>query len=204
MNQTWNYSTEELEKLRLVAGDLLIVEGNGSVTEIGRSALWNGEVLDCVHQNHIIRSRFLPGVLPKYIDSFVNSPLGQQYMRRVASSTSGLHTLSVGKVRSICFSLPPLEEQVAVFEVLQEKLSQIDVLEVEVERGLARAGRLRQAILKAAFAGRLVPQDPHDEPAFVLLERIVRKRAEATENGAVTPRRKRAKGTPRKRVRRKT
>lgn len=163
---------DELEKLRLEPGDLLIVEGNGSVSEIGRSALWQGEVEDCVHQNHIIRCRFANGILPEYADTYVNSPLGTKYMRGVASSTSGLHTLSVGKVRSIDFPLPPLAEQSAIVEAVNEKLSQIDGLEAEIERGLARASRLRQSILKAAFEGRLVPQDPADEPASVLLERI--------------------------------
>jgi len=156
----------------LEVGDLLIVEGNGSASEIGRSALWTGEVADCVHQNHIIRCRFTVGVLPEYADAVVNSPLGQQYVRKVASCTSGLHTLSVGKVRSIAFSLPPLAEQAAIVEAVSEKLSQIEAMETEVERGLARAARLRQAILKAAFAGKLVPQDPTDEPAAVLVERI--------------------------------
>jgi type I restriction enzyme S subunit len=171
---------EELDKLRLVAGDLLIVEGNGSVTDIGRSAIWRGEIEDCVHQNHIIRVRFFGGLSPEYMEAFINSPLGQNYMRKVASSTSGLHTLSVAKVRSITIPLPPVTEQAAIVEAVNEKLSQIDALEAEVERGLRRAGRLRQAILKAAFEGKLVPQDPNDEPASVLLERI-RKEAAAAD-----------------------
>lgn len=178
---------KELEKLRLVQGDLLIVEGNGSVTEIGRSALWGGEIFDCVHQNHIIRVRFMPGATPVYMDAFVNSPLGQSYMRSVASSTSGLHTLSVGKVRSIEFPLPPMAEQCAIVEAVNEKLSQINALETEVTRGLVRTGRLRQAILKAAFEGRLVPQDPSDEPAAVLLERV---RAVAAQPATKKPRKK--------------
>lgn len=174
---------DELEKLRLEPGDLLIVEGNGSVTEIGRSALWQGEVQDCVHQNHIIRCRFGDGILPEYADTYVNSPLGTKYMRGVASSTSGLHTLSVGKVRSIDLPLPPVAEQSAIVEAVNEKVSQIEALEAEVEHGLARASRLRSAILKTAFEGRLVAQDPSDEPASELLERICIDAAAQTGDG---------------------
>jgi type I restriction enzyme S subunit len=79
---------EELERLRLQPGDLLIVEGNGSRTEIGRCAMWRGEVEDCVHQNHLIRVRPLPGVIPSYVNLFLNSPDGQKAIQWVASSTS--------------------------------------------------------------------------------------------------------------------
>ncbi len=74
----------ELETLRLQPGDLLIVEGNGSVTEIGRSAVWKGQIPDCVHQNHIIRVRLLGGC-PEYVDYFWNSPRGTRQVMSLAS-----------------------------------------------------------------------------------------------------------------------
>ena len=52
-----------------------MVEGNGSKTEIGRSAIWKGEIEDCVHQNHIIRVRFLSGLV-RYLNAYWNSPFG--------------------------------------------------------------------------------------------------------------------------------
>jgi type I restriction enzyme S subunit len=67
---------EELEKLRLQTGDLLIVEGNGSPSEIGRMAIWRGEIENCVHQNHIIRARLLGEITPNFCASYWNSPMG--------------------------------------------------------------------------------------------------------------------------------
>jgi type I restriction enzyme S subunit len=165
----------ELNILRLIEGDLLIVEGNGSKSEIGRSALWKEEIQNCVHQNHIIRVR-LSNIIPEYLDFYWNSPGGNQRVRDVAASTSGLYTLSVGKVSRMPVPLPPFSEQERIVSEVEWYLSLINQLEATVEVNLKRAERLRQSILREAFAGRLVPQDPNDEPASNLLERIRRER----------------------------
>lgn len=162
---------DELEKLRLQAGDLLIVEGNGSQNEIGRSALWKGEIVNCVHQNHIIRVRFSE-IQSAYASHYLNSPSGISYMMSVAASTSGLYTLSTSKVKAIAIPLPPIAEQNRIVAEVERRLSVVAEMEKTVKDNLARAGRLRQAILHRAFSGRLVPQDPNDEPAEKLLERI--------------------------------
>ena len=66
----------ELDKLKLLLGDLLIVEGNGSPSQIGRMAIWKGEIENCVHQNHIIRARVADRIVPQYIETYWNSPAG--------------------------------------------------------------------------------------------------------------------------------
>ena len=163
---------QELAKLRLEAGDLLLVEGNGSRTEIGRCALWNGEVEDCVHQNHIIRVRLATGVLPQYVDIFLNSPIGQLAIQQAASSTSGLYTLSVNKVRRLALALPPTAEQQAIVDRVEGQLSSVGQIDNVLSDKLAGAANLRQSILHQAFTGKLLPQDPNDEPASKLIERI--------------------------------
>jgi type I restriction enzyme S subunit len=73
--------------------------------------------------------------------------------------------------------LPPLAEQEESVAEIERRLSVVEEVEAQVEAGLKRAARLRQSILKQAFEGRLVPQDPSDEPAEALLERIRSERA---------------------------
>jgi type I restriction enzyme S subunit len=75
-------------------------------------------------------------------------------------------------LRSLVFPLPPLAEQHRIISEVERHLSVIQAAETGVAANLKRAERLRQAILKRAFEGKLVPQDPNDEPASVLLERI--------------------------------
>lgn len=179
----------ELEKLRLVAGDLLIVEGNGSPAQIGRMAIWKGEIEDCVHQNHIIRARVYAGVDPQFVETYWNSPEGSASVLGVASSTSGLYTLSVSKVGALPVPLPPLAEQRRIVAEVERRLSVVQQAEAVVDASLQRAERLRQSILKRAFSGELVPQDPDDEPASVLLERIrVQREAEPATASATKKR----------------
>ena len=89
---------EELRKTRLVAGDLLFVEGNGSIEQIGRVAIWNGSVPDMTHQNHLIRFSANGLLSPRFALYFMMSPVGRKRITAQASSTSGLHTLSISKV----------------------------------------------------------------------------------------------------------
>ena len=187
----------ELEKLRLSTGDLLIVEGNGSPSQIGRMAIWKGDIEDCVHQNHIIRARSYREIVPQYIEYYWNSPIGASEVSKVASSTSGLYTLSVSKVSDLTIPLPPLAEQRRIVAEVERRLSVVQQAEATVEASLARAERLRQSILKQAFSGKLVPQDPDDEPASVLLERIKAERAAAEASAPRTrkPRTRKAQET---------
>ena len=162
----------ELERLRLLRGDLLIVEGNGSPGEIGRMAIWDGSIVDCVHQNHIIRARPTGSLQSEFLAMYWNSPTGSRLVQAVTSSTSGLLTLSVAKVSRIPVPVPPLSEQRRLVAIVESQFAVIDRMALDVGIQLRRAARLRQSILVAAFEGRLVPQDPNDEPASAPIDRI--------------------------------
>lgn len=167
----------ELERVLLSAGDLLVVEGNGSIDQIGRVALWDGKIASCAHQNHLIKVRFNQPKLGKYILWWLLSSDGRNFITRIASSTSGLHTLSISKVASLPLPLPPILEQEQIVSEIERVLSIADVLQQALDVALRQAERIRQSILKQAFEGNLVPQDPNDEPAELLLERIREERA---------------------------
>lgn len=166
----------ELQKYRLQAGDLLVVEGNGSPQQIGRAACWEGEIADCVHQNHLIRVRPGPNLVPRYLALYWNAPHTASVLREVASSTSGLYTLSTAKVKSIPIPLAPLPEQQRIAEEVDQQLEAHRRLEQSIRHALDRLRAVRRSILALAFSGQLVAQDPDDEPASVLLERVAASR----------------------------
>ncbi|OIQ96313.1 type-1 restriction enzyme EcoKI specificity protein [mine drainage metagenome] len=141
----------ELEKLLLQRNDLLVVEGNGSPDQIGRVALWDGSIPNCVHQNHIIKVRFSGSLFPKWIMNWLLSPSGRSQIEQVSSSTSGLHTLSTGKVSRLPAPIPPLAEQYRIVAEVERRLSLISEVGAQVEANLKRAERLRQSVLSSAF-----------------------------------------------------
>jgi type I restriction enzyme, S subunit len=174
----------EIDRVLLQKGDLLIVEGNGSIEQIGRVAVWDGSVEGCVHQNHLIKARLSSSIKTKFVLYFLMSELGRRFIVQQASSTSGLHTLSLSKVESLFVPVCLPSEQNGIISALDAYSSQIDALEQTITTALQQAESLRQSILKRAFSGQLVPQDPNDEPAAALLARI-RAAKESARNGIV-------------------
>jgi type I restriction enzyme S subunit len=169
----------ELDRLGLLANDLLIVEGNGSKSEIGRCTCWDGSIANAVHQNHLIRARPVLMSGP-FLEAWINSHTGIQKLTDLAATTSGLYTLSVGKISKIPVPVAPIEEQVQVAQELLVRHGEIARMSDAVELSLKQAAAQRQNILRAAFTGQLVPQDPADEPASALLARIRAEQAALT------------------------
>ncbi len=102
---------EEVEKFLLVKNDLLIIEGNGSIDQIGRVAIWNDKINPCVHQNHVIKARPHTNTNPLFSLYFLLSHQGRKFIKKQAGSTSGLYTLSLSKVRNLNIPFCSLQEQ---------------------------------------------------------------------------------------------
>lgn len=153
----------EIERFRLKAGDLLVVEGNGSPDQIGRAATWKGAIPEAVHQNHLIRVRPTAAIDPKFLELLWNSPLVALQLMSVAQSSSGLYTLSTAKLKRVQLALPPLTEQHRIVEALEEQLSRLDAAERVLRVNHARIRGLAARVTNFAIA-RAVPADQPTAP----------------------------------------
>jgi len=146
--KTINVQDVEMESYRLVAGDILFVEGNGSRTELGRVAMWNGEIPDCVHQNHLIKVRLdRQRLLPEYAMTWFNTELGRGHFFRSAKTSSGLGTINSEEVRRAPIPLPPLDVQREIVRRVEEGRAEIARLREEARRRAAEARAELEALI---------------------------------------------------------
>ena len=208
-NVTWNgldlsdvkemdFTPTEHEIYRLLPGDILLSEASGSPAEVGKPTIWKSEVENCCFQNTLIRVRACSNLV-RYLYYHLLADARSGALGRAARGV-GIHHLGAQRAESWCVGVPPLAEQRRIVAEVERRLSVVQQAEAAVEASLQRAERLRQSILKRAFSGELVPQDPDDEPASVLLERI-RAQRKAEQSAAATAkkrpaRRRREKAVP--------
>lgn len=139
---------EEYKKTVLEYGDLLFVEGNGSPEQIGRVAVWRDEVVNCVHQNHIIKARFDKCVMhPMFVMHYFMSVQGREQIKSKAVSTSGLHTLSVSKISDL--DVPIVE--IALQNKFVYFVEQINKSKLHVQKSLDKLETLKKALMQKYF-----------------------------------------------------
>ena len=160
---------ETLTKHRVFPGDVIIAALGETLP---RACVIPHLVGPAIVKADCIRFKPNPSIL---LAAFANIALNAEpTRRRVTAMVHGVGRprLNVGEIKSISFPLPPIDEQRAIVAAVEQRLAVADRTSAEIELQLARAARLRQGILTRAFEGKLVPQDPRDEPASVLLDRI--------------------------------
>ena len=162
---------QDVSSTTLEPGDLLFNRTN-SAELVGKTAVYAPQHPRACFASYLIRVSFAHGVEPRYVATCINSYYGRQYVGRVQSQQVGQANVSGTKLSNMPIPVPPQAEQTRIVAEFERRLSGIQVVKQAIEVNLKRAERLRHAILKHAFEGRLVPQDPNDELASVLLERI--------------------------------
>lgn len=174
------------EPLIIREGDFFVSRGNGSLHLVGRGTLAQKPPEAIIFPDTMIRLRtcHFPQIR-KLVALLWESRLLRDQIEKKARTTAGIYKISQRDIESFEFPLPSAAEQDEITREVERRLSVVDEIETQVEANLKRAARLRQGILKRAFEGKLVPQDPTDEPAEKLLDRIRRERqaSAASKNG---------------------
>lgn len=164
------FSETEKETFALKVGDVLLTEASGSPAHVGRPAIWNqAECLYCF-QNTVLR--FSPEGIGSDYAFYLFLAMQKLNVFSKLSGGVGINHLSAGKFAKLAVPLPPVAEQLALVATIKEQFSLCDEQFFTIQLSLKQSTAQRQNILRAAFAGQLVAQDPNDEPASVLLERI--------------------------------
>lgn len=172
----------EFPDLLLQEGDLLFNRTN-SAELVGKSAVYRGKVDQCSYASYLICVRTVTECLTDYVCFFLNSLYGKAWVASVVTQQVGQANVNGTKLQNLVFPLPPLAEQQQIVADVERRLSVIEQAEAAIETSLKRIERARQSILERAFSGRLVLQDPDDEPASVLLERIQEERTRRAMEG---------------------
>lgn len=162
----------------LEPGDLLFNRTN-SPELVGKSAVFIGADKPVAFASYLIRVRLSNDCLPEWGAFVINSPIGRAYIAQVRTQQVGQANVNGTKLARMSIPLPPVDDQRRLLRQVGEHKDRATHLRDGVARALRRSDLLRRAILARAFRGELVPQDPNDEPASVLLERIAGERPEA-------------------------
>jgi type I restriction enzyme, S subunit len=198
-NITWNgldlsdvldmdFKPTELEAYRLLPGDVLLSEASGSPGEVGKPAIWRGEMEDCCFQNTVIR--FRPKAMPPDFPFVVFCHFARNGVFSKAGKGVGIHHLSADRFSTLSMPLAPLNEQRRIVAKIEELFSDLDAGVAALKRIRANLKRYRAAVLKAAVEGKLTEEwrakHPKTEPASKLLERILVERRRRWEEGQLT------------------
>lgn len=182
----------EFPELFLEDGDLLFNRTN-SPELVGKSAVYRSEIAPCSYASYLIGVKFASFCSSEFVSAFINSSFGRAWVKDVVTQQVGQANVNGSKLAALAVPLPPHDEQCEIVARLEAQVRASFSEEELLERAMKQAAAQRKNILKAAFAGQLVPQNPNDEPASVLLERI---RAERATKASVAKPRGRKPRTP--------
>ena len=176
-------SKEIPEKLRVAPNDIIICARNGSKRLVGKSA-----IVDTVNEPMTFGAFMAICKTPlyKYIYQFLQSDLFFSQLRDVSGTTT-INQLTQNNFNAFLVPMPPIEEQQRIVERIEEIMPIADKYEKSQEAldklNAEIFDKLKKSVLQEAIQGKLVPQDPNDEPASVLLERIKEEKAKLFKEG---------------------
>ncbi|MEA5087266.1 MAG: restriction endonuclease subunit S [Methanocorpusculum sp.] len=164
------FDDNEINVLKLKENDILIIRSNGSVSLVGRAAIITDDDILGLFAGYLMRIRINDSTIvsPKYLLYCLQTPIIRNYIENTAKSTSGVNNINSGEIMRIQIPLFPIDNQYQIVSEIETRLSFCDSLEKSIDSSLKNADLLRMSILKKAFAGELVGQDPADAPSLIL------------------------------------
>ena len=175
-------TVEHLTRSRLRGGEVLMVFVGAGVGQVARvpkdRSYFLGPNISVIRPDENL-------LLPEYLEIFLRSWIGFQLTMSFTKAVAQ-PSLSMGTIRMIPIAFPPINEQKEIVREVEARLSVLDNCLLRTEQGLSRAARLRQSILKRAFEGKLVLQDPRDEPTDGKSERSREGRKSVRDNDDAT------------------
>lgn len=184
-----NFTPDEYQIYALKRGDILLNEGQ-SKELVGRPAMYMDELPGACFTNTLVRFRATSALLPQFAVIVFLHYMKSGYFRKISKITTNIAHLGAGRFAEMSFPVPSLAEQREIVERIEKQSSSQAHLKSELAEQRKRVISLRQSVLKSAFSGALIPQDPTDEPASALLKRIV---AEPAVSKTAAPKRGRKK-----------
>jgi type I restriction enzyme S subunit len=162
--------TAEIAKYRLSIGDVLFNRTN-SPELVGKTAVFRCE-REAIYAGYLIRVRCSEKLLPDFLGFCLNGPIGLHWRWEVKTDGVSQSNINATKLAAFKFELPPIEEQREIVRRVDALFALADRVQAQYEAARARVDKLTSSLLAKAFRGELVPQDPNDEPASLLLERL--------------------------------
>lgn len=167
----------------LEGGDLLFTRYSGNPEYVGACASVPPLNTELLYPDKLIRVQVDRAVIePRFVEIAASAGQTRRTIRSRVKTTAGQTGISGRDLKSVPFPVPPLNTQRRIIRAVESAMTRIGRLEEELTLGMKRSTSLRSTILAAAFSGKLVSQDPTDEPASALLERIAAERASSNDN----------------------
>jgi type I restriction enzyme S subunit len=147
-----NFTDEEVEKYRLIPGDIVLGEASGSASEVGKPALWSGQINDCCFQNTLIRVRARSGIRPRYLFHFLRYEAIRGAF--VAGSRGvGIHHLGAAKLSGWKVPIPPTVEQDRIVDSLEGHVSRLNAGAKSLAVAREKSQRLKSTVYHRAISG---------------------------------------------------
>ncbi|WP_421263925.1 restriction endonuclease subunit S [Aeromonas sp. 600527] len=143
----------ELVRYSLRAGDVLMNEG-GDNDKLGRGAVWPGQIIPCIHQNHVFAIR-VNNIEPEWLSWLTSSSYAKYYFYSVSKQSTNLASISSSNVKETPLVLPPKNERVEIMRYLDEKIAKLSGIESQAALQIELLQERRTALISAAVTGKI-------------------------------------------------